>query len=120
MFVINTFARDYFKDILHNHIDSRSIGLAYFRQRGFRDDIIEKFQLGYCTDSKDAMHLAALQKGYKREYLVKTGLCYETDDKKLRDRSWGRIIFPVHTLSGKVVAFGGRVLDRGTIGVKIR
>ena len=96
--------------ILKNHVDGRSIGMAYFRNRGFRDDIIEKFQLGYCTESHDALAKEALQKGYKKEYLVKTGLCYETDDHRLRDRFWGRVIFPVHTLSGKVVAFGGRVL----------
>ena len=111
MFIVNNFARDYFQNILKNHVDGRSIGLAYFRQRGFRDDIIEKFQLGYCTESHDAMSQEALRKGYKKEFLVKTGICYETDDHRLRDRFWGRVIFPVHTLSGKVVAFGGRVLS---------
>ena len=120
MFIINSFARDYFQNILHNHVDGRSIGMAYFRQRGFRDDIIDKFQLGYCTESHDALSQEALRKGYKKEYLVKTGLCYETDDHKLRDRFWGRVIFPVHTLSGKVVAFGGRVLSSQTKGVKVK
>ena len=120
LFIVNQFARDYFQNILHNHVDGRSIGLAYFRNRGFRDDIIEKFQLGYCTESHDAMAKEALAKGYKREFLVKTGLCYETDDKRLRDRFWGRVIFPVHTLSGKVVAFGGRVLASATKGVKVK
>lgn len=120
MFVINNFARDYFQNILRNHVDGRSVGMAYFRQRGFRDDIIEKFQLGYCTESHDAMAQEALRKGYKKEYLVKTGLCYETDDHRLRDRFWGRVIFPVHTLSGKVVAFGGRVLSSQTKGVKVK
>lgn len=120
MFIINNFARDYFQNILRNHVDGRSIGMAYFRQRGFRDDIIEKFQLGYCTDSHDALSQEALRKGFKKEYLVKTGLCYETDDHRLRDRFWGRVIFPVHTLSGKVVAFGGRVLSNQTKGVKVK
>lgn len=120
LFIVNNFARDYFQNILKNHVDGRSIGLAYFRNRGFRDDIIEKFQLGYCTDSHDAFSKEALQKGYKKEYLVKTGLCYETDDHRLRDRFWGRVIFPVHTLSGKVVAFGGRVLANATKGVKVK
>lgn len=120
MFIINNFARDYFQNILRNHVDGRSIGMAYFRQRGFRDDIIEKFQLGYCTDSHDALSQEALRKGFKKEYLVKTGLCYETDDHRLRDRFWGRVIFPVHTLSGKVVAFGGRVLSSQTKGVKVK
>lgn len=120
LFIVNNFARDYFQNILKNHVDGRSIGLAYFRNRGFRDDIIEKFQLGYCTDSHDAFAKEALQKGYKKEYLVKTGLCYETDDHRLRDRFWGRVIFPVHTLSGKVVAFGGRVLANATKGIKVK
>ncbi len=120
MFIVNNFARDYFQNILRNHVDGRSIGLAYLRQRGFRDDIIDKFQLGYSTDSHDALAQEALRKGYKKEFLVKTGLCYETDDHRLRDRFWGRVIFPVHTLSGKVVAFGGRVLSTQTKGVKVK
>jgi len=120
LFVVNNFARDYFQNILKNHADGRSIGMAYFRSRGFRDDIIEKFQLGYCTESHDALAQEALKKGYKKEFLTKTGLCYETDDHRLRDRFWGRVIFPVHTLSGKVVAFGGRVLAGATKGVKVK
>lgn len=120
LFIVNNFARDYFQSILKNHVDGRSIGMAYFRSRGFRDDIIEKFQLGYCTESHDALAQEALKKGYKKDYLVKTGLCYETDDHRLRDRFWGRVIFPVHTLSGKVVAFGGRVLAGATKGVKVK
>ena len=111
MFIVNNFARDYFQNILKNHVDGRSIGLAYFRQRGFRDDIIDKFQLGFSTEGRDALAQEALRKGFKQEFLVKTGLCYETDDHKLRDRFWGRVMFPVHALSGKVVAFGGRVLS---------
>ena len=74
LFIVNNFARDYFQNILKNQVDGRSIGMAYFRNRGFRDDIIEKFQLGYCTDSHDAFAQEAIQKGYKKEYLVKTGL----------------------------------------------
>lgn len=120
LFIVNQFARDYFQNILRNHVDGHSIGMAYFRNRGFRDDIIEKFQLGYCTESHDAMAQEALKKGYKKEFLLKTGLCYETDDHQLRDRFWGRVIFPVHTLSGKVVAFGGRVLASATKGVKVK
>lgn len=120
MFIVNNFARDYFQDILRNHVDGRSIGMAYFRQRGFRDDIIEKFQLGYCTESHDALAQEAQRKGYKKEFLIKTGLCYETDDHRLRDRFWGRVIFPVHTLSGKVIAFGGRVLSNQTKGIKVK
>lgn len=120
LFIVNNFARDYFQNILKNHVDGKSIGMAYLRQRGFRDDIIEKFQLGYSTESHDALVQEAARKGFKAEYLIKTGLCYETDDHRLRDRFWGRVIFPVHTLSGKVVAFGGRVLSTQTKGVKVK
>lgn len=111
MFIVNSFARDYFQNILKNHIDGRSIGLAYFRQRGFRDDTIEKFQLGFSTEQHDALAQEAAKKGYQKEFLVKTGLCYETDEGRLRDRFWGRVMFPVHSLSGKIVAFGGRVMS---------
>ena len=110
MFILNEWARDYFSDILHNHADGIAIGMAYFRQRGFRDDIIKKFQLGFSLSTKDSMCRAALAKGFNPEYLEKTGLCYKTNDGKLVDRYHGRVIFPVHTISGKVVAFGGRIL----------
>ena len=111
MFIVNSFARDYFQDILINHIDGKSIGLAYFRQRGFRDDIIKKFQLGFSTDARDALAQEGQKKGYRKDFLLKTGLCYERDDHSLNDRFRGRVIFPVHTLSGKVIAFGGRILN---------
>lgn len=111
MFIVNQFARDYFQNILKNHAEGRSIGRTYFRQRGFRDDIIEKFQLGYSIDEQSALAQEAIKKGYQKEFLIKTGLCFETEDNKLRDRFRGRVIFPVHTLSGKVVAFGGRILN---------
>ena len=120
LFVVNQWANDYFRQTLRQTEEGRHIGMAYFYGRGFRDDIIEKFQLGYCTESHDALAHEALAKGYKKEYLVKTGLCYETDDHRLRDRFWGRVIFPIHTLSGKVVAFGGRVLAAATKGVKVK
>ena len=120
LFVVNQFANEYFRHTLRQTEEGRNVGMAYFRSRGFRDDIIEKFQLGYCTESHDALAREALAKGYKKEYLVKTGLCYETDDHRLRDRFWGRVIFPIHTLSGKVVAFGGRVLAAATKGVKVK
>ena len=120
LFVVNQFANDYFRRTLRDTDEGRNIGLAYLRSRGFRDDTIEKFQLGYCTESHDAFAKEALAKGYQRDFLVKTGLCYETDDHRLRDRFWGRVIFPFHTLSGKVVAFGGRVLAAATKGVKMK
>ena len=111
LFLVNDFANKYFQDILHNHRDGQAIGMSYFRQRGFRDDIIKKFQLGFSTESRDALFQEAKKKGFNTDYLVKTGLCYTRDDGQMRDRFWGRVMFPVHTLSGKVVAFGGRVLN---------
>ena len=112
MFITNQFALDFFKDTLLNTDKGRAIGLAYFRKRGFRDDILEKFHLGYCPDEPDALARAALAKGYTRENLIKTGLCYEREnDGQLRDRFHGRVIFPVHSIAGKVVAFGGRIMN---------
>lgn len=112
MFITNQFALDFFKDTLLNTPKGRAVGLAYFRKRGFRDDILEKFHLGYCPDEPDALARVALAKGYTRENLIKTGLCYEREnDGQLRDRFHGRVIFPVHSLSGKVVAFGGRIMN---------
>lgn len=110
LFLVNDFANSYFQDILHNHPDGQAIGMSYFRQRGFRDDIIRKFQLGFSTEGRDALAKEAKRRGFNTDYLTKTGLCYTRDDGQLRDRFWGRVMFPVHTLSGKVVAFGGRVL----------
>jgi DNA primase len=114
MFITNQFADDFFKQQLLNTERGRAIGLAYFRKRGFRDDIIDKFHLGYCPDSPDALATAAIAKGYTRDNLVKTGLCYEREnDGALRDRFHGRVIFPVHSLAGKIVAFGGRIMNAG-------
>ena len=118
MFIVNQWAADYFSDILRNDIDGRAIGMQYFRQRGIRDDIIEKFKLGFCLSDRSAMSKAALAKGYKAEYLIKTGLCYSKDNNgELVDRFAGRVMFPWIGISGKVVAFGGRVLDSRTKGV---
>jgi len=117
LFVVNEFARDYFQNILYNHIDGKSIGMQYFRQRGIRDDIVKKFQLGYSTSANDGLAKEATRKGYKKEFLVKTGLCYEKEDGSIRDRFWGRVIFPWFNISGKILGFGGRVLDSRTKGV---
>lgn len=111
LLILNEWARDYFIDILWNHADGRAVGMSYFRERGFRDDIIKKFQLGFCLPDKSSMAQTALSKGYKKEFLLKTGLCYETQDKRLIDRYHGRTIFPVHSVSGRIVAFGGRILQ---------
>ena len=120
LFVVNQFAASYFQETLYNHIDGQRIAMTYFRQRGFRDDTIKKFQLGYCIDNGHDFADTAIKKGYKEEFLVKTGLCYKKDNGTLRDRFWGRVIFPVHTISGKVVAFGGRVLNAATKNVQMK
>lgn len=112
LFILNDYARDYFVKTLHEHIEGKSIGLSYFRERGFRDDIVKKFQLGYSLEQRDAFTQDALKAGYKKEYLVKTGLTIEGDNNYLADRFRGRVMFPVHTLSGKVIAFGGRILKK--------
>ena len=112
MFLVNEFAQKHFTHTLHNHIDGKSIGLSYFRERGFRDDIIQKFQLGYSLEQRDAFTQSAIKAGYNKEYLVKTGLTLEGDNNYLADRFRGRVMFPVHSLSGKVVAFGGRILKK--------
>jgi len=112
MLLVNEFAQKHFTHLLHNHIDGKSIGLSYFRERGFRDDIIDKFQLGYSLDQRDAFTQAAIKAGYNKEYLLKTGLTLEGDNNYLTDRFRGRVMFPVLSLSGKVVAFGGRILKK--------
>lgn len=111
LFVLNEWANNYFQELLHENVDGVAKGMAYFRSRGFRDDTIRKFQLGYSLEERDAMTKAALAHGFKEDVLVKTGLSYRTDDGRLLDRYHGRVIFPVNTLSGKVVAFGGRILS---------
>lgn len=118
MFIVNEWAKDYFADIMHNDIDGQAIGKQYFRSRGIRDDIMQKFQLGYALPRRNAMSEAALAKGYKEEFLLKTGLCYKKDNGELVDRYAGRVIFPWFNVSGKVNAFGGRLLDSRTKGVQ--
>ena len=129
MFIINEWACDYFHNILKNDVDGIAIGKQYFRSRGIRDDIIEKFKLGFALTKRDALVNEAKRKGYKDEFLVKTGLCYERNadnansqepnaKSQLIDRFAGRAIFPWLNVSGKVVAFGGRKLDAATKGVQ--
>lgn len=112
LFIVNAWAQQYFTSMLHEHIDGRNIGMRYFVERGFREDTIRKFQLGYSLEQRDALYQEALKRGYKKEYLEKTGLIIAYDDGRVSDRFRGRVIFPVHSLSGKVVAFGGRVLKK--------
>ncbi len=131
MFIVNEWACEYFHQVLKNDVDGQAIGKQYFRSRGIRDDIIEKFRLGFALNKRDALANEARRKGYKEEFLVKTGLCYERSQKApesdnkaqpstpspLVDRFAGRAIFPWLNVSGKVVAFGGRKLDAATKGV---
>ncbi len=109
MFNVNSFAQKYFSDILHNNEIGNAVGMSYFYERSFSDHIIDKFQLGFCLDSKEAFGQHALRNGYSREILLKTGLC-TGNEERLYDRFQGRVIFPIHNLTGKVVGFGGRIL----------
>lgn len=117
MFIINEWASGYFEDILHNNVDGVAVGMQYFRSRGFRDDIIKKFRLGFDLNNRSALASAAISKGYNQDFLVKTGLCYKTERGELIDRFAGRVIFPWVGISGKTVGFGGRLLDSRTKGV---
>lgn len=109
MMIVSTFAQKYFSEQLYNSPEGKAVGLSYFKERGFREDIIEKFQLGYAIDQQENFTKAALGKGYKRDYLEKTGLTIVRNDRYY-DRFRGRVIFPIHSLTGKVIGFGGRVL----------
>jgi DNA primase len=109
--IVTEFAQKYFAQQLWDTNAGRLIGLAYFRERGIRDDIIKKFGLGYCPDDKDTFTAAALKEGYKMEFLEKTGLTIKRDEW-VRDRFAGRVIFPIHSISGRVIAFGGRTLSQ--------
>ena len=109
MMIASAFAQKYFSRFLLNENEGRTIGLSYLRERGIRDDIITKFELGYCPDGKDLFTQAATREGYKMEFLEKTGLTIKRDDW-VRDRFGGRVIFPVHNVAGRVIAFGGRTL----------
>ncbi|WP_448907259.1 DNA primase [Hoylesella shahii] len=118
MFIINEWAAAHFEEVLHNHEDGIAIGMQYFRSRGFRDDIIRKFRLGFDLNDREQLARTATDKGYNVDFLVKTGLCYHTDDGRYVDRFAGRVIFPWFGVSGKVVGFGGRLLDSRTKGVQ--
>ena len=117
MFIVNDWAMKYFQDVLKNDPDGIAIGKQYFRSRGIRDDIIEKFNLGYALSKRDALALAAQKAGYQVEFLEKTGLCIR-NERGVYDRYAGRVIFPWLNVSGRVVAFGGRLLDARTKGVQ--
>lgn len=133
MFILNEWARDWFKNQLWETPDGKAIGLAYFRNRGFRDDILEKFQIGFCPNNKEqSLSAEALKNGYKERYLINnqnemeprlsigTGLSLKRDNGSLRDRFYGRVIWPIYTFGGRVAGFGGRVLDAATKGVAVK
>ena len=117
MFIVNEWAADYFKQILLESEGGNSIGLQYFRSRGFRDDIISKFHLGYDAQDRHQLAREAQAKGYQLDFLLKTGICYKNDRSEYIDRYAGRVIFPWLSVSGKIVGFGGRLLDSRTKGV---
>ena len=111
MLIVNAFAEDFFHRMLLDHEEGRTVGLSYFKERGIREDIIKKFRLGYTPEQRDAFVKASQTKGFNIDYLERTGLVVKGENYLL-DRFRGRIIFPVHTPSGKVVAFGGRILKK--------
>ncbi|TYP99514.1 DNA primase [Tenacibaculum adriaticum] len=113
MFLVSKFAKDYFHDVLMNTQQGRAIGLSYFKERGFREDVVEKFDLGYCKDEWDNFTKAALSKGYDLKYLKSTGLTIVKEggaEEKKFDRFKGRVMFPIHSMSGRILGFGGRIL----------
>lgn len=117
MFIVNEWVANYFSSLLHDDPDGIALGMQYFRSRGFRDDIIKKFRLGYDLNDRHALANTARSKGYNEDFLLKTGICYRNDRGELIDRYAGRVMFPWIGVSGKVVGFGGRLLDARTKGV---
>ena len=111
MFNINSFAQNYFSETMMTSDEGQSVGLAYFHQRGFRDAIINRFQLGYCPNSGSAFTEFATKNGYDKDLLIKVGLTGNYENR-LYDRYQGRVIFPIHNLTGKVIGFGGRILTK--------
>jgi len=111
MFLVSQFAKDSFHDNLLNKEQGKAIGLSYFKERGFREETIKKFDLGYCLDQWDAFTKEALKKGYDLKYLEKTGLTIVRDNGKHFDRFKGRVMFPIHSMSGRILGFGGRTLS---------
>ena len=117
MFIVNEWVANYFSSLLYDDPDGIALGMQYFRSRGFRDDIIKKFRLGYDLNDRHALANTARSKGYNEDFLLKTGICYRNDRGELIDRYAGRVMFPWIGVSGKVVGFGGRLLDARTKGV---
>jgi len=109
MFIVSNTANEYFQEQLFNSDEGRAIGLSYFKERGFREDTLKKFQLGYSPEKSDAFSTHALKEGYKIEFLEKTGLTIPKESRNY-DRFHGRVMFPIRSLSGRVLGFGGRIL----------
>ncbi|MDZ4716204.1 MAG: DNA primase [Cytophagales bacterium] len=112
LYILMNFAKDYYKDILFNNEEGKGIGLSYFRERGFNDRTIQKFELGYALDGWTHLMDTAIEKNYNKELLEKTGLVVKNEQGRIYDRFRGRVIFPVHNLSGKVIAFGARMMGK--------
>lgn len=110
MFNVNSFAQQYFSSTMKNNDEGLAIGMSYFRERGFRDAIIDKFQLGYCLNQRDAFIQHAIKNGYSKELLLKVGLA-SGNEERTYDKYQGRVIFPIHNLTGKVIGFGARILS---------
>ena len=111
MYLVSEFANSYYQNILHKTDPGKAIGLSYFKERGFTDETIKKFQLGYSTDEWSGFTDAAVKKGYQLKYLEKTGLTIVKEEKQF-DRFKGRVMFPIHSMSGRVLGFGGRILAK--------
>ncbi|NBC57176.1 MAG: DNA primase, partial [Bacteroidetes bacterium] len=111
MYLVNAFAQEFFINQMMKTDEGRSVGLSYFKERGFNEDSINTFKLGYSPEAWQALTDKAVSKGYKLEFLEKTGLSIVKDDKKF-DRFRGRVIFPIHSLTGRVLGFGGRILTQ--------
>ncbi len=112
LMIVNEFAQKYFMEQLRNTEEGKLMGMAYLKERGFMDATIDKFGLGYCPDGWDNFTKAALEKGYKEEYLIELGLTGKSQSGKLYDIYRGRVIFPIHNDAGKVIGFGGRILKK--------
>ena len=110
LYIVSQFAVTYFEDQLWNGEEGKAIGLSYFKERGFREDILKKFNLGYSPDIWDALTQDAVKNKHAEEYLEKTGLSIRNDKGKLYDRFRGRVMFPIHNFTGRVIGFGGRTL----------
>ena len=111
LIIVTKFASKYFIRQLHHHEEGRAVGLSYLKQRGIREDMISKFELGYSLDQWEDLTKEAQKNGYKLDYLVKSGLTIQKTDKQY-DRFRNRIIFPIHSLSGNVIGFTGRILKK--------